>query len=32
VLADALMEKIGGDSLEEMRAHWEATFGLRRAR
>jgi len=32
VLADALVEKIGGDSLEEMRAHWEATFGLRRAR
>lgn len=32
VLADALMEKIGGDSLEEMRAHWEAAFGLRRAK
>ena len=27
VLADALMEKIGGDSLQEMQAHWDATFG-----
>jgi len=26
VLADALMEKIGGDSLREMKAHWRATF------
>jgi chorismate synthase len=26
VLADALLEKIGGDSLDEMRAHWDATF------
>lgn len=25
VLADALIEKLGGDSLAEMRAHWEAT-------
>ena len=25
VLADALCEKLGGDSLAEMRAHWEAT-------
>lgn len=30
VLADALMEKIGGDSLDEMRAHWDATFGTTR--
>jgi chorismate synthase len=26
VLADALMEKVGGDSLREMRAHWDATL------
>lgn len=25
VLADALLEKLGGDSVAEMRAHWEAT-------
>jgi chorismate synthase len=25
VLADALLEKVGGDSVEELRAHWEAT-------
>ena len=25
VLADAWMEKIGGDSLDEMKAHWKAT-------
>ncbi|HXO20529.1 MAG TPA: chorismate synthase, partial [Thermoanaerobaculia bacterium] len=25
VLADALLEKLGGDSLAEVRAHWEAT-------
>jgi chorismate synthase len=29
VLADALLEKLGGDSLAEMRAHWEATKALR---
>jgi chorismate synthase len=28
VLADALIEKLGGDSLAEMRAHWEATRSL----
>lgn len=27
VLADALLEKLGGDSLGEVRAHWRATFG-----
>lgn len=27
VLADALMEKLGGDSLAELKAHWAATFG-----
>ena len=36
VLADALMEKIGGDSLREMRAHFEswdpASLPLRQAR
>jgi chorismate synthase len=26
VLADALMEKLGGDSIREMKAHWRATF------
>ena len=31
VLADALMEKIGGDSLQEMQAHWDATFGKEQA-
>jgi len=25
VLADALIEKFGGDSIHEMRAHWEST-------
>jgi hypothetical protein len=25
VLADALLEKLGGDSLAEMKAHWQAT-------
>ena len=25
VLADALIEKLGGDSIHEMRAHWEST-------
>jgi len=24
VLADAFLEKMGGDSLSEIRAHWEA--------
>lgn len=28
VLADALLEKLGGDSMPELRAHWEATQGL----
>ena len=27
VVADALMEKLGGDSLAELKAHWAATFG-----
>ncbi len=26
VLADALIEKLGGDSLREMKAHWDAAF------
>jgi len=26
VLADALVEKLGGDSVTEMRAHWEKTY------
>ena len=30
VLADALIEKLGGDSLAEMRAHWHATLDLQR--
>jgi len=25
VLADALLEKLGGDSMAELKAHWEAT-------
>lgn len=28
VLADALLEKLGGDSMAELRAHWAATRGL----
>jgi chorismate synthase len=31
VLADALLEKLGGDSMAELLAHWEATEGLQRA-
>ena len=31
VLADALIEKLGGDSLAEMRDHWKATRELQRA-
>jgi chorismate synthase len=31
VLADALLEKLGGDSMAELLAHWEATQGLQRA-
>jgi len=27
VLADALIEKLGGDSVAEMKAHWQAAFG-----
>ena len=30
VLADALLEKLGGDSLAELRAHWEATLAQQR--
>ncbi len=30
VLADALLEKLGGDSMAELRAHWQATQGLQR--
>ena len=26
VLANALAEKLGGDSVREMRAHWEKTY------
>jgi chorismate synthase len=28
VLADALLEKLGGDSLAELEAHWESTQHL----
>ena len=28
VLADALLQKLGGDSLAEVRAHYEATRAL----
>ena len=31
VLADALLEKLGGDSMAEVRAHWEATLALQKA-
>lgn len=31
VLADALLTKLGGDSLAELKAHWEATKALQRA-
>jgi len=31
ILADALLEKLGGDSLAEVKAHWEATRALQRA-
>jgi len=31
VLADALLEKLGGDSLAELRAHWDATLVQQRA-
>ncbi len=31
VLADALLEKLGGDSMREVRAHWESTVALQRA-
>jgi chorismate synthase len=31
VLADALLEKTGGDSMAEVRAHFEATVALQRA-
>jgi len=31
VLADALLTKLGGDSVAEVRAHWEATQALQRA-
>ena len=27
-LADAMLQKVGGDSLSEVRAHFEATRGL----
>ncbi|HEX5760005.1 MAG TPA: chorismate synthase [Thermoanaerobaculia bacterium] len=30
VLADALLEKLGGDSMAELRAHWDATLALQR--
>ncbi len=30
VLADALLEKLGGDSMAELRAHWEATLAQQR--
>ncbi|HEY8019725.1 MAG TPA: chorismate synthase [Thermoanaerobaculia bacterium] len=31
ILADALLEKLGGDSLAEVKAHWETTRALQRA-
>ena len=31
VLADALLEKLGGDSMAELKAHWEATAAQQRA-
>lgn len=31
VLADALLEKLGGDSMIEIKAHWEATLAQQRA-
>lgn len=31
VLADALLEKLGGDSMCELKAHWEATLAQQRA-
>ena len=31
VLADALLEKVGGDSMAELRAHWEATRASQQA-
>ena len=31
VLADALLEKLGGDSLAELHAHWQATLAAQRA-
>jgi len=31
VLADALLEKLGGDSMAEVRAHWETTMALQKA-
>lgn len=31
VLADALLEKLGGDSMAELKAHWEATQAQQRA-
>ena len=31
VLADALLEKLGGDSMAELRAHWEATLAQQQA-
>jgi chorismate synthase len=30
VLADAVLEKLGGDSMAELMAHWEATLGQQR--
>ncbi|HEY4564094.1 MAG TPA: chorismate synthase [Thermoanaerobaculia bacterium] len=31
ILADALLEKLGGDSMAEVKAHWEATMALQKA-
>jgi chorismate synthase len=31
VLADALLEKLGGDSMAELQAHWQATLAQQRA-
>lgn len=31
ILADALLEKLGGDSMAELQAHWQATLAQQRA-
>jgi hypothetical protein len=31
ILADALLEKLGGDSMVELMAHWQATAAQQKA-